>query len=289
MKNKANKCRSLLLKLLSTECNGLVKNLKTKINSISYAEAEQEYSKLLQVIHLQPEMYSPSSTDMGEGIVHTQQSMDRSYCPTIESQTSIDMKTLRIAHRKISIGQKKIDHFNKILVEERKKMNSLSPIKANKKESMLNLNFTYSNQVMNTNDGNVSVLNNLEYINVDSGVLMNENTKKRAETGFRYLQELSQNLKFKKKRKIKKNPNFAEVKKMLCLKENIDPDNIEAYHQKQLRNTVDRRISVPKLKIQRDPLEKELRNQINRSISQGGKNHINLGINFLNLQKCDND
>lgn len=283
MKTKANKCRTRLLMLLSTECNTLIKNSSTKINSVSFAEAEKEYSKNFHMFHLQPEIYSPSSTEIGEGgVVHTQQSIEKSYVLTQESDYSFsnNICTSRIAQRKLSIAQKKIDYFKQNVIVDN----------ANKRLiSSSSLSFTPH---MKRKDS-ICVLDNLQYINVDSGVMLCEKTKKRAEHGFSYLQSLMDKLKLRTKRKKskKKNPNFAEVKRMLCLKENIvsdtkvDQGNNQSNKSNKLNQ--DRRISVPRLNNVKDSSLQELRNSVHRSYSVVSTIHEKLySKGLISLQNC---
>jgi hypothetical protein len=64
----------------------------------------------------------------------------------------------------------------------------------------------------------------VEYINIDSGFIYNIKTLQRTEKGFTYLNKLVDRLKH---RKNEEEHSFNELKKILCLKENIDEEVME--------------------------------------------------------------
>jgi hypothetical protein len=61
----------------------------------------------------------------------------------------------------------------------------------------------------------------VEYININNGFVHNRKTLQRTEKGFHFLNNLVDRLKLKKEEHT-----FEEVKKILCLKENIDEESI---------------------------------------------------------------
>lgn len=87
--------------------------------------------------------------------------------------------------KKTSIGQKKIQHFRRsvlVKMSNESKFNSPEPTPSQSRR-----------------DSIVSLNNHLELINIDCGILKNEKTAKRSETGFKYLRKLSRKLKKKNK------------------------------------------------------------------------------------------
>jgi hypothetical protein len=260
VKVKGNNTRTNLLVLVSRELTENKKSSKTKINSKTLPDAEKEYnSQNSQYVNLKVNIYSPRC-NMGEG---TQQkhggvilSCD-SNSPWEKSPLSkysgmnismLDISAVNSSHYEDSLGNspkrlktsvagKKINFFRMSTlakienIEEEgsnmsKSENLLNNIENSKYENLNTKNKAGSNKLM-TN----TVDENLELINVDHGFIKNKNTLKRTEKGFKYLRSLAR--KFKKpvkKRhfKVDKEPNFEAMKEILCLKENIELDSLNA-------------------------------------------------------------
>jgi hypothetical protein len=73
-----------------------------------------------------------------------------------------------------------------------------------------------------SNDIPVNVEDVIEYINTECGFFNNAKTLQRTEKGFTFLNTLVDRLKLKKEEHT-----FDELKKILCLKENIDEDSFQ--------------------------------------------------------------
>lgn len=255
-RKKFNTTRTNLLVLVNKELTENKKTSRTKINSQSLKDAEMNYnSQNNQYFHIEEDIYSPRC-HMGEVAQHrhgeTLLSCD-SYSPIEKSPLSNKLSLLdRSIHlnssrcddsicntpkrEKTSIAGKKLNYF---------RLSTIMKVNENnfeKKENSQNHKgyknsqfFKYSNKnlqrrpsitstLLNNNLTKIDV--NLEYINVDHGILK-KNTLKRTEKGFKYLRSLAK--KFKKpskKRKSITDCNFEGLKEILCIKDNIEIDNL---------------------------------------------------------------
>jgi hypothetical protein len=256
VRKKCNFARTNLLLLVNKELTDYKKNSKTKINSQSLKDAEMNYSSQNnQYFLIEEDIYSPRC-HMGEVAQHKHGETIlscESYSPIEKSPLSYKFSILdKSIHlnssrgddsicntpkrEKTSIAGKKLNYFRVSTILKigennfEKKENSQNP-KGYKnsqffKQSTKNLQPrpSITSTLLNNNLTKVDL--NLEYINVDYGILK-KNTLKRTEKGFKYLRSLAK--KYKKpsnKRKSIADCNFEVLKEILCIKENIEIDNL---------------------------------------------------------------
>jgi hypothetical protein len=250
IKKKCNSTRTNLLLLVNKEFTENKKISKTKINSQSLKDAEINYTKQNSVyVSIQENIYSPRC-HMGEVIQQKHgdciHSCD-SYSPIEKSPLSKFSNLDKSLSRgddsfcnspkriKTSIAGKKLNYFRvstimKIEENFQKNENFEKNEIFQKKSKFSNNNFkprpSITSTLLNKNN---KIDANLEYINVDHGILK-KNTLKRTEKGFKYLRSLARKYKKPAKRRNSKfstDFTFEGLKEILCIKDNIEIENLK--------------------------------------------------------------
>jgi hypothetical protein len=251
VKKKCNSTRTNLLLLVNKEFTENKKISKTKINSQSLKDAEINYTSQNSVyVSIQENIYSPRC-HMGEVIQQKHgdciHSCD-SYSPIEKSPLSKFSNLDKSLSRgddsfcnspkriKTSIAGKKLNYFRVstiMKIEENFQKNE----NFQKKSKFLNNNNfkprpSITSTLLNKNN---KIDANLEYINVDHGILK-KNTLKRTEKGFKYLRSLARKYKKPGKRRNSKfstDFTFEGLKEILCIKDNIEIENLKKERERE--------------------------------------------------------
>jgi hypothetical protein len=199
--NRVNKTRKNLLNLTQKDFQPKLTQLNTKVNSCTLKEIQQRYE-------------NDTYFEMKEKKLFTNDEYE------IISKLSI--KPPRRLSDKIAKIKLNFSRKNSLIAvnnnsERRLSRRGISDMKF----AFFRRNTLHINLPLSQKSDIVNIEDVVEYININHGFVNNKKTLERTEKGFRFLNDTVN------KYKIKKFENsFEELKKILCLKENIDEDSL---------------------------------------------------------------
>jgi hypothetical protein len=208
--NKINTTRLKFLQIITEELGIFMSINKSKVNSRTIQQAHTQYVDDIYYVMKEKKLFEDEEF---ENIFKITKKEPRRLSDTLQKlKATLSRKNSLIAQpatidmrlNKKGVSDQKFEHFRR---------NTLSKFYRSDSTEQENILIAGLFTIQKHIDDMV------EYINIESGFIYNEKTLQRTEKGFTFLKALVNRIKLKKDEHT-----FDELKKILCLKENIDDD-----------------------------------------------------------------